>query len=211
MWKSLLTAGALALATALPAAAATLNVDANGILTGASGVTVGTNIYNVEFLDGSCVSLFSNCAADPATSSLPPFAFTTLADAIAAGDALLLQVFVDGAQGNFDTVPGSTRGCAPGVTRCFQAIPFELRDPFEFVEIVFGGSLNDSGDMDRTDFSFFTANIADFTNFDDFVYARWTEVTLIPLPAGAPLVLSGLAAFGALQWRKRRERRRAQV
>jgi hypothetical protein len=42
-------------------------------------------------------------------------------------------------------------------------------------------------------------------------YAFATKVNPIPLPAGAPLVLSGIAALAGLQWRKRRERRRAQV
>jgi hypothetical protein len=42
-------------------------------------------------------------------------------------------------------------------------------------------------------------------------YAVWSEVTPIPLPAGAPLILTGFAALAALRWRKRRENRRAQV
>jgi hypothetical protein len=46
---------------------------------------------------------------------------------------------------------------------------------------------------------------------DQFTFAVWTEVGVIPLPAGAPLVLSGLAALEGLGWRKRRANRRAQA
>jgi hypothetical protein len=43
------------------ASAATLIVDSNGILTGATGVNVGGTLYDVEFVDGSCIALFDGC------------------------------------------------------------------------------------------------------------------------------------------------------
>lgn len=43
------------------AAAASLLIDSNGILIGATGVQVGGNSYDVSFVDGSCVTLFSGC------------------------------------------------------------------------------------------------------------------------------------------------------
>jgi len=45
----------------------------------------------------------------------------------------------------------------------------------------------------------------------DWTYAVATQVPPVPLPAGAPLVLSGLAALAGLGWRRRREGRRAQA
>jgi hypothetical protein len=208
-WKVLLAAGALSLAATLPAAAATLNVDANGFLTGASGVTVatsaGTKTYNVEFLSGSCASIFSNCAADPASSSLPAFAFTTSTDAVAASQSLLDQVFVDGIAGDFDSNPELTRGCLT----CFVLTPFRISlSPF-FLEIAVVE--NGFQDLLFLETPFDPAFVLEPSRSLGAVYAVWTEVTPVPLPAGVPLVLSGVTAFAGLAWRKRRETRRAQV
>jgi hypothetical protein len=42
------------------ASGATLNASGGQIL-GASGVDVGGTLYDVEFLDGTCIALFSGC------------------------------------------------------------------------------------------------------------------------------------------------------
>lgn len=57
-----------------PTLAATVNV-VGGELQGATGVDVGGTLYTVEFLDGTCVSLYDNCDATT------DFTFQTLADA----------------------------------------------------------------------------------------------------------------------------------
>jgi hypothetical protein len=85
-------------------AAAVLLVDANGVLTGANNVSVDGTLYNVSFGDGSCNSLFNNCAASS-------FAFSTSAAALKASQALLDQVLVDGPSGKFDTVTDKIKGC----------------------------------------------------------------------------------------------------
>ena len=60
-WRSI---GLAVLATlcfgSATASAATLNV-VGGQLMGASGVDVGGILYDVEFLDGTCIDLFSGC------------------------------------------------------------------------------------------------------------------------------------------------------
>lgn len=86
-------------------AAPVLQVNANGILTGAKGVDVGGQLYDVEFLDGTCVSLFSGC------DSVQDFDFTSDATATLASQALIDQVLLDGPQGSFNAVPSLTRGC----------------------------------------------------------------------------------------------------
>jgi hypothetical protein len=201
-WKVLLAAGALSLAATLPAAAATLQVEGD-ILTGAAGVTVNTaaglKTYNVEFLDGSCVTLFSNCA--PPGSSLPAFAFTNEDDARVASQALFDQVFL----GIFDTQPEKTRGCS--FERICRALtPYSLVGNLQLM--IGADNFNDTnlllGPFEGTRFF----NPAD-QNFN--TYARWTEVAVVPVPAGATLVLSGLVAFAGLRWRKGRGRRRVQV
>ena len=41
--------------------AATLIVNGNGILTGATGVNLNGTLYDVEFVDGTCEALFNGC------------------------------------------------------------------------------------------------------------------------------------------------------
>jgi len=84
--------------------AATLNV-VGGQLMGASGVDVGGTLYDVAFLDGTCIDLFNGCD-DPSD-----FTFTDSASAILAAQALRDQVFVDGPDGFFDSIPELTNGC----------------------------------------------------------------------------------------------------
>jgi PEP-CTERM motif len=85
--------------------AAVLKIDpTTGRLLGATGVNVSGTLYNVDFLDGHCATLFSGCDSES------DFIFTTVTSAAAASQALLDQVFLDTAQGNFDTDPTLTNG-----------------------------------------------------------------------------------------------------
>ena len=98
------------------AGAATLDV-VGGQLLGASGVLVDGELYDVEFIDGSCIALFSGC------DSSTDFAFANEAGGLAAATALANQVFLDGPEGNFDTLPGLTFGCGDA-TLCEAYIPY---------------------------------------------------------------------------------------
>src|SRR4051794_9278684 len=117
-----LAATAAAVSLTAPAdAAATLIVNGSGQLTGATGVTVGGATYDVSFGDGTCAALFGGCAAST------DFAFNTLADAQAAALALLNQVLIDGADGQFDTDYAKTLGCATNdLPGCDAVIPYAL-------------------------------------------------------------------------------------
>ena len=103
--RKLVLAVVLALVTS-GANAVTLNV-AGGLLISASGVDVGGSLYDVEFLDGSCVDLFTGC------DDLSDFTFTDYTSATLASQALLAQVFVDGVLGQFDSDAMLTAGCPP--------------------------------------------------------------------------------------------------
>ena len=81
------------------AQAATLNV-IGGILHGASDVLVDGSLYDVQFLDGTCIGLYNGCDA------VTDFTFQTEASATLASQALLDQVLVDGVDGQFDSTPG---------------------------------------------------------------------------------------------------------
>lgn len=96
------------------AQAAVLVVDVStGELLGAQGVTVGSQTYNVQFVEGTCAGLFSDCNDES------DFTFTTLESAMQAAQALLDQVFL----GDFDTQPELTLGCDYPV-ECFALTPF---------------------------------------------------------------------------------------
>lgn len=101
---SLATLLVLAVCLAPSANAVTLNV-VGGQLLGASNVLVDGDIYDVEFVDGTCIALFDGC------NSPSDFAFTNSGSAALAAQALLDQVFVDGGAGQFDPDPALTTGC----------------------------------------------------------------------------------------------------
>ncbi|HIF97852.1 MAG TPA: PEP-CTERM sorting domain-containing protein [Myxococcales bacterium] len=102
------------------AQAATLNV-IGGQLYGASGVDVGGTLYDVEFLDGSCITLFTGC--DDASD----FTFQSQAAALLASQALLDQVFFEGAT-LFDWLPASITGCLGAFSEggCWTYTPYQL-------------------------------------------------------------------------------------
>ncbi|MAG92484.1 MAG: hypothetical protein CMJ48_01855 [Planctomycetaceae bacterium] len=103
MRKLILAAGLVLMAGG--AQAATLNV-VGGQLMGASNVLVDGSLYDVQFLDGSCIDLYNGC------DDLSDFTFQTEASATLASQALLDQVFLDGVDGLFDADPALTNGCS---------------------------------------------------------------------------------------------------
>lgn len=83
-----------------------LNIDDMGLVIGAAGVDVGGASFDVEFLDGTCDSVYGLC-------SVSNFIFTTESAALAASQALIGQVFVD----NFSDLSASL-GFTPIVQGC---------------------------------------------------------------------------------------------
>lgn len=92
-----------------------------GQLHGATNVDVGGTLYDVEFLEGTCIDLYDGC------DELSDFPFTTLADALLAGEALLNQVVLDTVDGDFESVPSLTAGCSGSL--CGLTFPYGLADP----------------------------------------------------------------------------------
>ena len=192
----LLAAGALAL-SAGSVSAATLIVDGNGILTGATGVTVGSNTYNVTFADGNCTSVYGGAC------STSYFDFTNAADATSAGQALLDQVYLDGPQGNFDTVTNKIFGCSYS-GGCLTNIAYATNSSNALIARV-SNTPNETGDTVTTT----TYNAAHTTANDvNINYARFiftgAAVSDVPEPATWALMVGGFGMIGAAMRRQRK-------
>lgn len=182
------TAACLALSST-GQAAVTLQLSGSTLI-GALGVDVGGVLYDVNFGDGSCVSLFSGCDA------LGDFPFPDAASTSAAMAALGAQVFLDVAQGAFDSDPSLTQGCT-GTTSpdsCFVWTPFALPTPNDVSTARFvNGSIVDSTNTSSSSRTYNTGSLVNGT------YAVWTLAsTGNAVPAPSTLALLGAAALAAL-------------
>ena len=179
---------AIQFASAAPAAE--LIVDGDGELTGATGVDVGGTLYDVEFLDGTCTSVFNGC------DSNSDFAFGSLSETNLAGQALMDQVFL----GIYDSQPHLTRGCE-GHVDCAIWIPFNTTGVFVDASGPTNGSSSDGLFIGNTD------RLVDFSAASAIVDSTWARFTV---PVGAPvpelstwtMMLLGFGAVGF--WMRRR-------
>ena len=188
------------------AQAATLDV-IGGQLRGASNVDVGGLLYDVEFVEGSCIGVFDGCD-DPSD-----FAFTDLASGNLASQALLDQVFLDGSEGSFDSSPGLTLGCE-GTEVCGAMTPFDgdassatvflsasiainkdiSRDFVDFLGMPYG--IDSVGELLGGQAQLDTADaLTSAGPVDVLVWARW-QAAPIPEPNTAILLGLGLVALG---------------
>lgn len=172
----------------LPAQAASLVV-VGGELQGATGVTTIYGTYDVTFIDGTCVDLFSGC--DDAASD---FIFSTEAEADAAAQALLDQVFLDATEGQFDSDPTLTRGCEFAET-CLAVVPWRING----IGFVVGGTSINKAAGFGVDAAGGTITIGplDDSSSNSRTYAVFS--TVVPLPAAVWLFGSALAGLGWLR------------
>lgn len=190
---AMITLGFLALTS--QAQALTLNV-VGGQLLGASGVNVGGTLYDVEFLDGTCVALFNGC------DSVTDFTFQAQPDAFSAVQVLFDEVFIDSTFGQFRSDPSSINGISGPSAIIFMPYAFNSTAasltsaavviiPASNVAGVFPGSV-----------SFFN----DLTNSPESTYARFTAVPLsvVPLPPAGVLFGSGLVFLALLRRRAKK-------
>jgi len=190
------------------AVALTLDVR-GGQLYGALGVDVGGTLYDVEFVEGSCASLFGGC--DEASD----FAFNTRTDAELASQALFDHVLLDFPNSyQFDSDPKSIYGIdSPLPDRLLGNIltPYQYNQNLDQVEMSF--ALNNADEtLDRVGTNPFLTQSWDSLDNPFIVYAKWKtpQISAVPLPTALPLYGAGLALMGFIGWR-RRSRRRSEI
>lgn len=158
----------------------------NGELSGAYGVEVGNMLYNVEFIDDSCVNIFSGC------NDVSDFMFQTRNSATAASLALIEQVFVDQPSGAYDSDPSLTHGIENRFTSFINTI-YGLEDISGETNLKIQAVSNSNADFEEYDGVSGRAGWTptdDFLEVDAMVLAKWTELGQIPenSPAPGPVV-----------------------
>jgi len=161
---------------------------------GATGVEVNGTLYDVEFVDGSCVNLFDGC------DETSDFLFPTVEDANAASQSLL-ELF--NAPGNeaFTEDPSLTRGCPENATFCQILTPYDVTSIDFALSRTFDNSAGATSDSIGS-FSFVFADDRPTEPEFPITYAVWSSPVPIPVPASFPLLAFGLAGFAGLSWRK---------
>jgi hypothetical protein len=168
--------GSIALFACLSASAnaATLNV-VGGQLVGASDVLVGGSLYDVEFLDGTCIDLFTGC------DELSDFTFGNGTAADAASVALSEQVFLGG------YIPMEIQGCEDQ-TVCAIATNFNRVTVYTHISQLFVEATEST--LPGVASLRVTYDLATNPNR---TFARWSP---IPEPGTASLLALGLIAMG---------------
>src|SRR5262245_61695198 len=103
-----------------------------GVVTGASALNVGGNLYSVSFVDGTCVEVYSGCQTN--------LAFFDVGLASEASQALLDSVFT----GTIDSL--SVRGCPNAATfGCIAMTPYEPISTFTNIILVSTAFMRSNG------------------------------------------------------------------
>ena len=149
-----------------PTYAATPILDDFGVtLLGATGVDIGGTLYDVEFLNGTCIELFDGC-----DSRSDDFSFPTEASALEAAQALIDQVFIDTADTMFDSMPLSINGCDT-LVGCAFAIPFTFSVPTDTVVVALA---NNGAQSNSISAGVNAPRTLDSAADNDFLYARFS-------------------------------------
>ncbi|MDN4502238.1 PEP-CTERM sorting domain-containing protein [Alteromonadaceae bacterium BrNp21-10] len=164
----------------------------NGQLMGATGISVNGAHYDVMFLDGTCINIFSGC------DEQSDFLF----DASGASEAskqLLQQVLLDVTLGLFDFTPSLTNGCG-SQSYCNILTPFELGTGV--LAKAAHNNTNPAADYFYDDGTNSGLGV-DFNlaGFGEYTYALWTKSN-IPEPGTIILLSLGLVGLSFSRYKK---------
>lgn len=182
---------------AMGASATPIAIVESGKLVGATGVMVNGVSYDVEFVDGTCIGVFSGC-----NPSL--FAFNTMSDATTAAEALLNQVFSNAfAGGLYDVNPGILSGCNAGTDHCDVVTLYAFA-----TDVVVKGVAAMNYWNSEVDYTYnAAAHIAMDTGYiGNVTYAKWATSASAQdnqVPEPSTLWLTG-AAFALLAFSRRK-------
>ena len=170
-------------------------------LIGALNVEVLGVLYDVEFVDGTCIALFSGC--DDAND----FTFDNQSQAHFASQALLSAVILDQPGFLIDSEAFLTRGCSSNLCEIATlTTPFELTNGFE---VVAGGKFRNFA-LDSMDIvgTYSVGRASDLTTDFGGVFARWSlagsATVAVPEPTTLLLLMTGLFGIGLTRRCKRR-------
>ncbi len=140
-------------------------------LVGARNVRVADRLFDIEFVEGSCISLFDNCST---------FTFNSSNEAGQAVLALFNQVFLRFAPSGF-LVPNQVSGCESFI-ECRIFVPYEASNGrLNTRDLILRSDLDISSTssfLNSTNVNAFSnaPTIFDTTFFSDSVFVRFTEV-----------------------------------
>ena len=176
---------------------ATLVTDIDGKLMGVDGIDVNGTMYDVDFVEGSCYTLFAPCLTDDV------FTFN-INEAVDASWALKNQVFEIPEWSFYDSMLTMTNGCEGALFSCTIFTPYSAgADNMGNAMFVNGDGLFDFNNVTTCGNCYKADNTADMPGA---VYAIWEEVggpSPVPVPAAVWLFGSGLLGLVGFARRKK--------